>query len=99
VLNLYIPQCNSRCIRDGDPSTGRIGRNGNQESSYKGPREEGRKKGSQEKVAGLSNQKATGEGERDLRFPFPVSGRFSRCLAMLFSLQSIEKELDLQRSK
>jgi hypothetical protein len=78
VVNLYIPQLQFAL----QPRWGTIDRenrqNGKQESSYKGPREEGRQEGSKEKVAGLSNQKATGEGKREERFPFPVSGGFYR---------------------
>jgi hypothetical protein len=47
--------------------------NGNQESSYQGPREESGKEGRKEKVAGLSNQKATSEGAQSAS-PFLLRG-------------------------
>lgn len=99
-MNLYIPQLQFAL----QPRWKNIDRenrqNGNQESSYQGPREEGRQKGSKEKVAGLSNQKATGEGGRIQRSPLLVFGGFSAVAdsELCFCGFDLEEGLNLQRS-
>jgi hypothetical protein len=100
-VNLYIPQLQFALQRRWANIDRENRQNGKQESSYKGPREEGRQKGSKEKVAGLSNQKATGEGKREGVSPRLRLGLcFARAKRSLcFERRGKEKGLDLQRSR
>jgi len=99
-VNLYIPQLQFALQLRWRYIDRENRQNGNQESSYQGPREEGRQKGSKEEVAGLSNQKATSEGGRIQRSPLLVFGdKFAIVYSKLcFCGFDLEEGLNLQRS-